>query len=309
MTGEIAYLGPPGSFAHQAVSSLPGYGTPMPVGSVSQALSMVRSGQCRYALVPFENSVEGAVAATLDGLADLRQPALHIRAEVVLTVHFVLVARRGTALSSIGKVATHPHAAAQCRQWLARELPAAEIVLESSTSSAARDTAGGAYDAAVCSPVAAELYDLQVLADNVADNDAAVTRFVVVSRPEPAAPSTGADRTTLVLFEHGDHPGALLEMLTEFAVRGVNLTRLESRPTGAGLGSYCFSLDCDGHIDDLRVAETLRALRRVCAEVRYLGSYPRGEGSPEPPRRGTADEDFAEAAQWLDRVRHGDPGS
>lgn len=309
MTDQLAYLGPPGSFAHQAASSLAGFGEVAAAGSVPQVLAGVRAGEFARGLVPFENSIEGAVAATLDGLADLSQPALQIEAEVLLPVHFVLAGRAETTLSRVARVATHPHAEAQCRQWLARELPNAEVVLESSTSGAARDTAEGVYDAAVCSEIAAEIYGLQVLADDVADNEAAVTRFVVVGLPRVPSAPTGADRTSLVLFEHADQPGALLEMLTEFAVRGVNLTRLESRPTGAGLGRYCFSLDCDGHVLELRVGETLTALRRVCADVRFLGSYPRAEGSAPEPRRGTSDKDFSEAAGWLEALRRGDPGT
>jgi prephenate dehydratase len=109
-----------------------------------------------------------------------------------------------------------------------------------------------------------------------------------------------------VLYEHEDHSGALLEMLTEFAVRGVNLTRLESRPTGAGLGRYCFSLDCDGHVFDARVGETLAALRRICADVRFLGSYVREGAEEHQTRRGTSDADFTAAATWLAAIRRGE---
>jgi prephenate dehydratase len=108
-----------------------------------------------------------------------------------------------------------------------------------------------------------------------------------------------------VAFIADDHPGALLELLTEFAVRGVNLTRIESRPTGGGLGRYCFSVDCEGHIADARVGEALTALRRVCADVRFLGSYPRADGEPSTVRPGTADADFRDAAAWLSRLRDG----
>jgi len=132
-----------------------------------------------------------------------------------------------------------------------------------------------------------------------------VTRFVLVTRPGPPPAPTGADRTTLVLFERDDHPGALLEILTEFAVRGVNLTRLESRPTGGGLGRYSFSVDCEGHLDEPRVGEALSALHRVCAEVRFLGSYPRADGVPARVRAGTADTDFAAAREWLRALRGG----
>jgi len=127
----------------------------------------------------------------------------------------------------------------------------------------------------------------------------------VVNRPGPVGPPTGADRTTLVAFIAESRPGALLEVLTEFAVRGLDLTRIESRPTGAGLGAYCFSLDCTGHLSDPRVGEALSALRRVCADVRFLGSYPRVDGVTSEQRRGTTDAEFRDAAAWLERLRTG----
>lgn len=302
----VAYLGPPGSFAHEAVSTLEGYGEPVPYGSVPRALAAVREGAATWALVPFENSVEGSVAGTLDELGDLDRPALQISREVLLAVRFVLVGRAGTALSGIRRVATHPHAEAQCRAWLARELPDAEVVLTASTSSAAREVVEGVYDAAITGPTATEVYGLTTLVDDIADHDGAVTRFVVVGLPHQPAPPTGRDRTTVVLYEHDDHSGALLEMLTEFAVRGVNLTRLESRPTGAGLGRYCFSLDCDGHVLDARVGDTLAALHRICADVRFLGSYVREGAQPHQTRRGTSDADFAGAETWLAAIRRGE---
>jgi len=305
---RVAYLGPPGSFAHEAALTLDGYGTLEPYPSVPHALDAVRIGDATWALVPFENSVEGGVAGTLDELGDLGRAPLQIAREVLLDVHFVLVARAGTALSDVRVVATHPHAEAQCRAWLAASLPDAEVVLTASTSTAARDVAAGTYDAAVTGLAAAEVYGLTRLVDDIADNDAAVTRFVLVGLPHRPAPPTGQDRTTVVLYEDEDHSGALLEMLTEFAVRGVNLTRLESRPTGEGLGKYCFSLDCDGHIFDARVGETLAALHRICGDVRFLGSYIREGAKPVEPRRGTSDADFAEAKQWLEAVRRGEVG-
>jgi prephenate dehydratase len=130
-----------------------------------------------------------------------------------------------------------------------------------------------------------------------------VTRFVLVTKPAPPPPPTGADRTSLVAFIRDDHPGALLEILEQFAARGVNLTRIESRPTGNGMGRYCFAVDCEGHVADARVGEALMGLRRVCADVRFLGSYPRADGIAVSPTRGTANEDFANAQAWLARLR------
>ena len=154
------------------------------------------------------------------------------------------------------------------------------------------------------SPLAAQHYDLQVLTQDVHDNEGAVTRFVLVGRPgRPPAP-TGVDRTTLVALTD-DRPGALLALLTEFAVRGVNLTRIESRPTGRGLGSYSFSVDCEGHVADARVAEALSALRRGGADVRFLGSYPRADGVAPQVRQGMSDGDFRQAAAWVAALQDG----
>src|SRR5690606_21574408 len=205
------------------------------------------------------------------------------------------------------QVATHPHAAAQCRTWLNTHLPLAEVVPASSTAAAAAALAEGtgAIDAAIAPPIAAERYGLEILAEEIEDRKEAVTRFVLVSRPAPISEPTGADKTSLVAFIRDDHPGALLEILEEFAVRGVNLTWIQSRPTGDGLGRYCFSIDCEGHIAEARVGEALMGLRRVCADVRFLGSYARADGGRATLRAGTTDEDFRGAAAWLEALKQG----
>jgi prephenate dehydratase len=270
---DLAYLGPAGTFAEAALRTLPDVGAAIPAGSVAAALSLVRGGQVDGAVVPFENSVEGSVPTTLDELAG-GEP-LQVVAEVVLPVSFALLARPGTALADVRTVSTHPHAEAQCRQWLASSVPGAQVVLAPSTADAARMVGEGLYDAAVSAPVAAEHYGLVALATDIHDNEGAETRFVVVARPTTSPAATGHDRTTVVLFINDDHPGALLEILTEFALRTVNLTRIESRPTGQGLGRYCFSVDLEGHVTEPHVAEALATLEGICAEVRFLGSYPR----------------------------------
>ncbi|GAC1445631.1 MAG: prephenate dehydratase [Mycobacteriales bacterium] len=300
---RLGYLGPAGTFAEAALRTLPAASAArlVPFASVAAALDGVRAGEVDAALVPFENSVEGSVPAALDDLAtgDL----LQLTAEVLLPVSFALVGRAATVLGAVRSVATHPHAEAQCRRWLRQWLPQAAVVLTPSTADAARAVAAGSYDAAISAPIAATHYDLTVLVDGVHDNEGAVTRFVLVARPGPAPAPTGADRTTLVAFIADDHPGALLELLTEFSVRGVNLTRIESRPTGGGLGRYCFSIDCDGHLAETRLGEALMALRRVCADVRFLGSYPRAGGNGPIVRPGTSEPDFQAAADWLQQLR------
>lgn len=302
---RYGFLGPAGTFTEAALRAVPGSARAelAPYASVALALDAVRSGELDGAMVPLENSVEGSVATTLDELAT--GVALQVVREVLLPVSFVLLARRGTAQDAVRVVATHPHAEAQCRRWLRTHLPLAEVVLTTSTAEAARAVADGTWDAAVAAPVAAETYDLQVLARDVQDNDGAVTRFLLVTPPGPPPAPTGADRTTLFAFISADQPGALLQVLTEFAVRGINLSRIESRPTGGRLGRYFFSVDCDGHVADARVGEALSALHRVCADVRVLGSYPRADEQPTELRPGTGDDEYAGAAAWLDVLRRG----
>jgi prephenate dehydratase len=302
---RFAYLGPEGTFAESALSSAvaSSEGARYPHPSVPAALAAVRSGDADAALVPMENSVEGSVPATMDGLAD--GDPLMITREVFLDVQFVLAVRPGTELAAIRSVASHPHALAQTTGRLTELLPALTPLPVSSTAGAAEAVAAGEYDAAVCAPIAAEHYGLVPLVADLADRPGAVTRFVLVEPAGPVPAPTGNDKTSLVAVV-GDRTGALLELLSEFAVRGISLTRIESRPTRQRLGVYSFSLDCEGHIADARVGEALAALHRVCDDVRFLGSYARADGrenKPVPPT--AADRAFAEAGDWLAALRAG----
>ena len=303
---KVAYLGPRGSFADAALRTLPWAASAdvVPAVSVQAALAMARSGEVDAALVPLENSVEGSVTVTLDELA-YGEP-LVIVDEVVLPVTFALVAARGTSLGDVSRLATHPHAQAQVRGWLAANLPDAVVIPALSTAAAAAALLEEPrpYDAAVAQAITAEIYGLDVLADNIGDTDEATTRFVIVAKPGAIPQSTGSDKTTLSLFMHQDQPGALLAILNEFAVRGVNLTRIESRPTRKALGDYYFSIDIEGHVDDARVAEALMGLHRVCLDVRFLGSYPRHDGKAPVLRPGVTDQDFAEANDWLRQLKN-----
>jgi prephenate dehydratase len=305
MPGRYAYLGPEGTFTEAALAAFDpaAIEVAIPCATIQATLDAVRGGEADRAIVPIENSVEGAVTATLDELAT--GPDIAICAELLLPVTFALLARPGTALGDVKTVGGHPQAQAQCRRWLAANLPGAEWLPASSNAEAARQAAEGKLDAALAGAFAADRYGLAVLAGVVNDVAEAVTRFVVIGPPGPVPAATGADRTSLVAFLREDHPGALMELLTEFAVRGINLTRIESRPTGDGLGKYCFSIDCEGHLDDARVGEALMGLRRVCADVRFLGSYPRHDGGRTQVRPGTSDAEFAQAAAWLGRLRYG----
>jgi len=301
---SYGYFGPEGTFTHQALLTLPALlGEPVPYATVGLALDAVRAGEVSAALVPIENSVEGGVTATLDNLT-YGEP-LVITREVLLPVQFGLYVRPGTTRADVRHVLTHPHAAAQCRGWLATHLPRALVTEGGSTAGAAAEVAnpGSRFDAAVCAPIAARLFSLVAAAEEIADNPEAVTRFVLVSRPGPVGSPTGADKTTMVLFMRRDHPGALLEILEQFVSRGVNLCRIESRPTKKTLGDYCFSVDAEGHLDDARLAEAMMGLRRICADVVFLGSYPRADQTEPLVPPGTANADYADAAAWLRQLR------
>ena len=299
----IAYLGPRGTFTEEALRAMSvSEGAALhPLATAEAVLDAVRSGEAARGLVAIENSIEGGVSATLDNLAS--GDPLVIVDEVVIRVRFALLARPGTELAGVRRIATHAVAAAQCRAWVQTMLPDAEIVPVSSNAAGARAVAEGTYDAALAPSIAAGVYGLEVLADDVADNDEAWTRFVLISRPGVVPARTGADKSTLFLYMREDHPGALLEILTEFSVRGVNLTRIESRPTRKALGDYYFSVDCEGHVADARVGEALAGLHRICAQVRFLGSYPRHDGKAPLVRPGVTDTDYAAAEAWLTEVR------
>jgi prephenate dehydratase len=251
--------------------------------------------------VALENSVEGSVPTTLDELAT-GEP-LQIVGEIHLPVSFALLVRPGSSFADVKTVASHPHAQPQCRRWLAANVPHAEWRAATSNAEAAQHVADGLYDAALAGEFAAARYGLSALATEIHDVADAVTRFVVLKRPCTAPEPSGTDRTTVVAFIGEDHPGALLEILTEFSVRGINLTLIQSRPTGAGLGSYLFWMDFEGHVSDARTGEALMGLRRVCAGLRFLGSYPRADRIAPQIRRGTHDADFTEAASWLRSIR------
>jgi prephenate dehydratase len=305
MQQRYAYLGPAGTFTEAALRTVADaeHAELVPCPTIQAALDAVRSGSAELGVVPIESSVEGPVTATLDELATGDE--LLICAEVLLPIEFALLGREGTRLDQIATVGGHPQAQAQCRRWLAGNLPAAEWLPTASNALAASQVAAGQLDAALAGSFAAAAYGLCVLHNEVNDRAEAVTRFVVVRKPGPLPAPTGADRTSLVAFLAEDHPGALMEILTEFAVRGINLSRIESRPTGDRLGRYYFCIDCEGHIDDARVGEAMMGLRRVCADVRFVGSYPRSDGGKTQVRGGTSNDDFADAAAWLGRLRYG----
>ncbi|MFB7720686.1 prephenate dehydratase [Nocardia sp. NPDC056100] len=299
---RIAYFGPSGTFTEMALAKLESTGTfggpveRVPAPSQGATIELVRAGQVDGAVVPIESSVDGSIAPTLDALA--LGPRLQIIAETELNVAFTILARPGIELSQVRRIAAYPIAAAQVRIWLAHRLPEAEMFTSASNAAAAEDVVAGHADAAVSTALAGERLGLAALATDVADVDSAVTRFVLVAPPQPAPPRTGVDRTSIVL-ELANEPGSLMRAFAEFATRGIDLTRIESRPTRTGMGTYRFYLDCVGHIDDTAVAEALKALHRTAARIRFLGSWPATSATGAPP---PADEP---AAAWLADLKKG----
>ncbi|MFJ7997105.1 prephenate dehydratase [Streptomyces sp. NPDC096310] len=305
---RYTYLGPEGTFTEAALRTLPEAATRelVPMVSVPAALDAVRNGEAAAALVPIENSVEGGVTSTLDELAG-GEPLMIYR-EVLLPISFALLVRPGTTLSDVKTVTGHPVSQPQVRNWLRAQLPDALWESAASNADGARLVQEGRFDAAFAGAFAAATYGLEPLVSEIHDAENAETRFVLVGRPaRPAAP-TGADKTSVVIWLGDDRPGALLELLQEFAVRGVNLMLIQSRPTGAGIGNYCFAVDAEGHISDRRVGEALMGLKRICPKVRFLGSYPRAGVSAKDVgtlRPGTSDAEFIAAADWLARSQDG----
>ncbi|MGN8244544.1 prephenate dehydratase [Cellulomonas soli] len=309
---RYAYLGPAGTFTEAALRQVvaPQDAVYLPQPDVVSAIDAVRTGSADLAVVAIESTVEGGVTATLDSLA-VGEPLVLLR-EVLVPVQFALAAAPGVRLADVRRVAAHPHAWVQCRRWLGAHLPdVVHVPATSNTAPAAliaartSDDAPLGFDAALVPPAAVEPYGLEVLAADIADNAHALTRFVVVGRPGQVPAPTGADKTTLVVHLPDNEAGALLAMLEQFAARGVNLSRIESRPIGDALGRYSFSIDVDGHIEEERVGEALMGLHRRCPYVRFLGSYPKADGLPATVHVGTSDAEFVHARAWLQAVREG----
>ena len=276
MSIKYAYLGPAGTFTEAALLKIAAKDDQLiAYANVTAALDAVRKGECNKALVPIENSVEGIVARTLDELAS-GEP-LVITAETTLPVTFSLMSLDKTDIKDINSIATHPHAESQCRSFIAKNFPNAQVIETASTAAAAKGLSKGDYDAAIAAPIAAKNYQLKVIAEDIGDNTTAVTRFVVVEKPGKVPAATGKDRTSLAVFIAIDHAGALLEILNEFAKYQVNLSFIQSRPTGAQLGHYHFIIDTEGHIDDQAVSAAVAGLKQICEDIRFLGSYPQAK--------------------------------
>lgn len=265
---RVAYLGPHGTFSEAAVFQRFGQASEgLPADSIDGVFTAVESGAANYGLVPVENSTEGAVGRTLDLLLSSN---LKICGEVLLQVHQCLLSKEN-GLSVIRKVYSHPQSFGQCQGWLNAHLPHVERITASSNADAARLAAEEPFTAAVAGAQAAEHFKLQVLAKNIEDDARNTTRFLVIGKQD-VAPS-GKDKTSLVMSA-ANRPGAMHDLLTPFASNGVSMTKMESRPSRAGLWEYVFYMDVEGHQSDAKVAAALEQLKQIAAFVKVLGSYP-----------------------------------
>jgi prephenate dehydratase len=304
---RIGFLGPEGTFTEEALLGEVDYASAelIPLPSLYEVLDSVVRGGVELGFVPLENAIEGTVRDIIDSLVfdfDLR-----IQREVVLDVHLHLMAAPGTKLAEIERVASIPVATAQCRGFLTKKLPSLEPLATNSTAEAARllgegDPAMTARPTAAIAPrLAAKLYGLEILAEDVEDHPENQTRFVSLARSGIPAP-TGHDRTSIACFQSADHPGSLYAILGQFAARNINLNKLESRPTKKALGDYCFIIDFEGHIADAVISDCLRDLHAELAGVKFLGSYP-AAGPAGPAIRREADSSLRKAGQWIDGLR------
>ncbi|PRI11065.1 prephenate dehydratase [Leucobacter massiliensis] len=304
---RYSYLGPAGTFTEAALKQVPEAAGQEwnPVSNLGEALGDVLSGFSDAAMIAIENSIDGGVTVAQDALATM--PGLRIVGEYLVPVRFVLVARPGTRLEDIAVVAGHPVAYGQCRAWLDDQVPRHRHLPATSNVQAAADLFDpekGA-DAAIAPPGIEAHYEVEVLAEGIAENPDAVTRFVLVSRTVPVGEPTGADKTSLVVELPEDRAGALLELLEQFATRGVNLTLLASRPIGDRMGRYRFVIDAEGHIKDERVADALLGVKRFSPRVVFLGSYPRADRVRATVRDSHDDDAFRDARDWLREVIDG----
>lgn len=295
---RVGYLGPQGSFSHEAASSLDDVEV-VAFGSIAEVLENVANGTLDQGLVPLENAIEGTVSASIDGLVFDHE--LIIEREIVLPIHLHLLAKKGLAKESVTRVLSYVHALEQCRGFVAT-LPLATTEQTTSTSEAARLVAQSSEPwAAVGSLVAATLFELEAIAHEIEDHQGNATRFVLVGRDAVAAP-TGHDRTLIVCFQDADRPGSLYGILGRFAARELNLTKLESRPTKLGLGDYCFVMEFEGHVADDVVADCLTDLQAHLARVKFLGSYP-VTGDDAAERREEVGEARKSASEWISSIQ------
>ncbi|MCL4378565.1 MAG: prephenate dehydratase [Actinobacteria bacterium] len=271
---KIAYLGPEGTFSEEALINYVGKERDIvmvPITTISEVIKSVDRGEVDRGLVPIENSIEGAVNITQDIL--MFESEAKIIGEIIIPIEHHLIGKKGTKISDIKKIISIPHATAQCRYFLTNNFTDLEIIAANSTAEAVKKLVNMENDVAAIGPkIAAELYNLEILASDIEDNKENKTRFVMVGNS--IAPQTGNDKTSIVCFLKKDKPGSLYNILKEFAERNINLTRLESRPAKKDLGDYVFMIDMEGHVHDKNIYEAIESLRNKVYLVKILGSYP-----------------------------------
>jgi prephenate dehydratase len=268
---RIAFLGPPGTFSEEAALRHDPMAQLLPFASVAAVAAAVDSGMAEEGVVAIENSIEGSVTDTLDIL--IHESRLSIRRELVLPVGHCLLVRPAVQADDVKVLLSHPQALGQCRRFVERCFPKAEVVAALSTAAAVEEMMARENAAAIATRRAAELYGAEILARDIQDRQDNLTRFVVLA--EEDHPSTGNDKTSLAFSFADDRPGLLMKALEEFSSRGINLTKVESRPTKERLGEYIFLLDLAGHRSDESVAEALQAVEGQSSFFRIFGSYPR----------------------------------
>lgn len=268
---KVAYLGPEATFSH--IAALNYFGTSaelVPVETIIDVFEEVSSERVNFGVVPIENSIEGVVATTLDAIYEY---GLKVCGEIYESISHHLMNQTGK-IEDIKKIFSHPQVIAQCRKWLRKKLPSVPIETVPSTALAAKWSAVDESVGAIASLVAAKLYHLQIVAKNIEDIKGNSTRFWIIGKTE--VPPTGNDKTSL-LFSVADRPGALFDVLKCFAVRKINLTKIESRPSKDEPWKYVFFLDCEGHIKDENINSCLEEMQNYCLQVIWLGSYPKGQ--------------------------------
>lgn len=269
---RVGYLGPKGTFSHEALKKYIGANECISVdfASIPEIFMAFAQNMLDEAVVPMENSIEGAVNATMDMIS--QDTGLMIKAEIIIPVRACLLAKKGTDIADIRFVLSHPQPLGQCRRFLCTALPHARTKAVSSTSAAAEETASGKGDiAAIASRTAAEVYGLEILKEDIQDFDNNYTRFIVIARED--SERTGNDKTSIV-FSTEDAPGSLYRVLGIFSLWDINMTRIESRPAKNRLGRYVFFVDVEGHREDEDLRDALTMVRRKTSFLRILGSYP-----------------------------------
>ena len=263
---KVAFLGPQGTFSHEAASLLSD--NLISYCSIQSVMDAVERGECRYGLVPIENSIEGPVSLTLDSL--IHNFDLRIRNEIIIPINHNLLAASDISVDEVENVYSHAQALGQCQPYLERHNMVAHYTL--STAAAAKHVAETGKDAAIGTLKAAELYDLKVIDTNIQENYNNETRFVVLDTED--SPITGNDKTSISFSLFEDKPGGLYELLGYFASENINLTKIESRPSKEGLGHYIFFVDLEGHRLDENIAKILNNLEDNTSFFKILGSYP-----------------------------------